>query len=124
MVLVWLLIPVAVLAAVLIPVALSSAISSRREYLLALKREEARIAEARIRELELQQKRAELEYREALLELERFDREKRWPGLPRSAELPPLDPAGDGPTGPAGDGPTGPAGDDPPESGRNGPAPV
>lgn len=49
-------------------------VEGRRRHQLDLKREEARIAEAKVREQELEQKRAELEYREALLEIERFDR--------------------------------------------------
>jgi hypothetical protein len=49
-------------------------VEGRRKYVLDLKREEARIAEAKVREQELEHKRAELEYREALLEIERFDR--------------------------------------------------
>lgn len=46
----------------------------RRKFLLDLKREERLIVEAKAREQELEHKRRELEYREALLELERFDR--------------------------------------------------
>jgi hypothetical protein len=53
---------------------LTRLVEGRRKYLLDLKREEARVAEAKVREQELEHKRAELEYREALLEIERFDR--------------------------------------------------
>jgi hypothetical protein len=49
-------------------------VESRRKFLLEMKEKEARIAEAKAKELEIQHQRAELEYREALLELERFDR--------------------------------------------------
>jgi hypothetical protein len=45
-----------------------------RKHRLDIKREEARIAEAKAREFEITHKQAELAYREALLELERFDR--------------------------------------------------
>ena len=52
-------------------------VEGRRKFLLNLKREERLIAEAKARELELEHKRRELEYREAVLELERFDRRER-----------------------------------------------
>jgi hypothetical protein len=60
----------------------------RRKFLLELKKEDRLIAEARARERELEQKRRELEYREALLELERFDRRTGGPGR----AIDPLDP--------------------------------
>lgn len=56
------------------PFALVRLVEGRRRYLLQVKEQEARIAEAKAKELELEHKRKELEYREALLELERFDR--------------------------------------------------
>jgi hypothetical protein len=69
-------------------------VEGRRNFLLELKREEARIAEARakeldaqIREQEVKQRRAELEYREALLELERFDRRSGQLARPLPPEL-------------------------------------
>lgn len=71
-------------------------IEGRRQHRLDLKREEARIAEAHTRERELQQRRDELAYREALLELERFDRRATGPGPP----APPADPLADPRTGP------------------------
>lgn len=61
-------------------------VEGRRRYKLELKREERLIAEAKAKELEREQQRRELEYREALLELERFDRRE---GLP--AQLRPPD---------------------------------
>lgn len=57
-------------------------VEGRRKHQLDLKREEARIAEAQTREREFQQRRDELAYREALLELERFDRRTTGPGRP------------------------------------------
>jgi hypothetical protein len=66
----------------------------RRRFLLDLKREERQIAEARAREKELEHKRRELEYREALLELERFDRRPD-PLVPEQGD-PPATQAGSG----------------------------
>lgn len=66
-------------------------VEGRRKFLLELKREEARIAQAKAKELEIEQRRAELEYREALLELERFDRRNGSPGRPLPPELYPPD---------------------------------
>lgn len=69
----WL-IPVAIVFIIFgLPMMLRS-LDSRRKFLLDLKKEERLIAEAKAKELELEHKRRELEYREALLELERFDR--------------------------------------------------
>lgn len=69
----WL-IPIAIVFIVVgLPVVLRS-LENRRKFLLDLKKEERLIAEAKAKELELEHKRRELEYREALLELERFDR--------------------------------------------------
>lgn len=68
-------------------------VEGRRRFLLDLKKEEARIAEAKARELEIQHKRAELEYREAVLELERFDRRHgRSTGRLRPGEISPPEP--------------------------------
>ncbi|MPZ29086.1 MAG: hypothetical protein GEV12_22485 [Micromonosporaceae bacterium] len=68
-------------------------VEGRRGYRLNLKREEARIAEAQAKELEIQHRRAELAYREALLELERFDRRTGTDrGLPRPSGPEPFDP--------------------------------
>jgi hypothetical protein len=64
-------------------------VEGRRKFLLDLKEKEVRIAEAKAKELEIQHKRAELEYREALLELERFDRRT---GLGKGGLPPELDP--------------------------------
>jgi hypothetical protein len=58
-------------------------VEGRRKHLLEVKQEERLIAEAKVRELELEHKRRELEYREALLELERFDRRTGRPGPER-----------------------------------------
>ena len=60
-------------------------IDGRRKFRLEMKEKEARIAEAKAKELEVEQQRAELEYRQAMLELERFDR--------RTGGGPPLPPA-------------------------------
>lgn len=65
-------------------------IEGRRRFQLDLKEREARIAEAKAQELDVQQRRAELEYREALLELERFDR--RTGMSPPSAPAEPREP--------------------------------
>jgi hypothetical protein len=69
----WL-IPIVIILAVFGLPALIRLTEGRRKFLLDLKREERMIAEARAKELELEHKRRELEYREALLELEKFDR--------------------------------------------------
>ncbi len=62
-------------------------VEGRRKFLLDLKRQEAQIAAAKVRERELEyeqavleQQRQELEYRKALLELEQFDRRIGLPG--------------------------------------------
>lgn len=65
-------------------------VEGRRRFQLDLKEREARIAEAKAQELDVQQRRAELEYREALLELERFDR--RTGMSPPSAPAEPREP--------------------------------
>ncbi|HLU32794.1 MAG TPA: hypothetical protein VKZ74_02055 [Natronosporangium sp.] len=62
-------------------------VEGRRTYRLELKEKEARIAEAKAKELEVAQQRAELEYRQSLLELEGFDR--------RAGGAPPPPPARD-----------------------------
>lgn len=49
-------------------------IDGRRKYKLNLKKEERRLVEARTKELEAENKRRELDYQQAQLELERFDR--------------------------------------------------
>ncbi|HEY8452901.1 MAG: hypothetical protein FWJ70_11425 [Micromonosporaceae bacterium] len=72
----WL-VPVAIFFMIFGLPAVVRIVEGRRKFLLDLKREERRIAEARAKELELEHKRRELEYREALLELERFDRRER-----------------------------------------------
>lgn len=48
--------------------------SARHNYKLELHKEERRRVEARTKELEAQNRRVELEYQQALLEIERFDR--------------------------------------------------
>lgn len=98
MVWIWILVPLTAITLLLAPALVIPLAAGRRKFLLDMKREEARIAEARVKELELQQKRAELEYREALLELERFDREAGG-RLDREAggRLPGEDPTGDAP---------------------------
>lgn len=48
--------------------------SGRRKYKLELHKEERRRVEARTKELEAQNRRVELEYQQALLEIEQFDR--------------------------------------------------
>jgi hypothetical protein len=63
-------------------------VEGRRRLKLELKQEERLIAEAKARELELEHKRRELEYREALLELERFDRRTGLTKLPEQGEPP------------------------------------
>lgn len=87
-------------------------VEGRRKFLLDLKKQEAEIAATRARERELaheqavlEQRRQELEYRKALLELEQFDRRASLPGrLP--AELYPDAPgASETPAGPDGTGP-------------------
>ncbi|QSB13036.1 hypothetical protein JQS43_15410 [Natronosporangium hydrolyticum] len=62
-------------------------VEGRRQHQLELKREETRQAEAKAKEREIEQRRAELEYREALLELERFDRRSGQPPRPVPPEL-------------------------------------
>jgi hypothetical protein len=69
----WL-IPIAIVFIVVGLPTLLRSVENRRTFLLDMKKEERLIAEARARELELEHKRRELEYREAALELERFDR--------------------------------------------------
>jgi hypothetical protein len=49
-------------------------VEGRRKYKLELHKEDRRLVEARTQELEAQNKRVELEYHKALLEIERFDR--------------------------------------------------
>lgn len=71
--------------------ALVRMVEGRRKLVLDLKREDTRIAEAKAKELEIQQRRAELEYREALLELERFDRRTGQQARPLPPELYPPD---------------------------------
>lgn len=68
------LIPIVLILAIFGLPALVKLIEGRRRFLLDLKKEERLIAEAKAKELELEHKRRELEYREALLELEKFDR--------------------------------------------------
>jgi hypothetical protein len=98
----WL-IPIAIVFIVVgLPVMLRS-LDNRRKFLLDLKKEERLIAEAKAKELELEHKRRELEYREALLELEQFDRRS---GRPPSRQVP-LDDEGEG-GGDDGPGSTGP----------------
>jgi hypothetical protein len=78
----WL-IPIAIVFTIFgLPMLLKHA-EGRRKFLLDLKKEERRIAEAKAKELELEQRRRELEYREALLELERFDRRRDHPMPPK-----------------------------------------
>jgi Sec-independent protein translocase protein TatA len=71
--------------------ALTRLADGRRKFLLELKREERLIAEAKAKELELEHKRRELEYREAMLELEKFDRRSGM-GPGRLGALDPNDP--------------------------------
>jgi hypothetical protein len=75
------------------PWALVRLVEGKRKFLLDMKKQEARIAEAKAKELEIAHKRQELEYREALLELERFDRRS---GRERGRADPELDPPGQG----------------------------
>jgi hypothetical protein len=49
-------------------------LDGRRKYKLDRQKEERRLVEAKTKELEAQNRRIELEYREAQRELERFDR--------------------------------------------------
>jgi hypothetical protein len=70
----YLMVPMTLLLLVLAAVLALPLAEGRRKHLLEMRREEARLAEARVKAMELRQRRAELEYREALLELERFDR--------------------------------------------------
>src|SRR5690606_11140026 len=63
-------------------------VEGRRTYRLELKEKEARIAEAKAKELEVAQQRAELEYRQALLELEGFDRRAGGAPLPPARARP------------------------------------
>jgi hypothetical protein len=49
-------------------------VEGRRKHRLEMQREERLLIEARTKELEAHHRRAELEYRSALTELERFDR--------------------------------------------------
>lgn len=49
-------------------------VDGRRKFKLELVKEERRRIEARTKELEAQNKRIELDYRQALLEIEHFDR--------------------------------------------------
>jgi hypothetical protein len=49
-------------------------VEGRRKFKLELRKEERRLIEARTRELEAQNKRTELEYRDALRAIEEFDR--------------------------------------------------
>jgi hypothetical protein len=61
-------------------------VEGRRKYKLELHKEDRRLVEARTKELEAQNKRIELEYNKALLEIERFDGR---PGEMGSAARPP-----------------------------------
>lgn len=63
-------------------------LDGQRKHKLEMKKEDRLLIEARTRELEEQNKRAELEYRQAQLELERFDRRT---GV--GAQLPAAEPA-------------------------------
>lgn len=49
-------------------------VDGRRKHRLDMQREERLLVEARTKELEAQNQRTELEYRQAMVELERFDR--------------------------------------------------
>jgi hypothetical protein len=49
-------------------------VEGRRKHRLDIQREERLLIEARTKEIEAQNQRAELEYRSAVAELERFDR--------------------------------------------------
>lgn len=90
----WL-VPIAIVFIIFGMPAVVRIVEGRRKFLLNLKQEERRIAEAKARELELEHKRRELEYREALLELERFDRRERGllPPQPESPSGPQPGPA-------------------------------
>jgi hypothetical protein len=88
-------------------------VEGRRKHKLELRKEERRLVEARTREIEVQNRRAELEYQAALAELERFDRStggdtKPLPAEPGDTALALPDPDSDptkpvvGPSGPSG----------------------
>jgi hypothetical protein len=91
----WL-IPIVVILTIFGVPALVRLAEGRRTFLLDLKKEERLIAEAKTKVVELEQKRRELEYREALLELERFDR-RTGPGQGPGGGLDDLDDPDDQP---------------------------
>lgn len=68
-------------------------VEGRRKHQLEMQREERLLVEARTKEIEARNQQAELEYRSALTELERFDRRGEAASPPSLADRPEPPPA-------------------------------